>query len=119
MLASASADKLLAGSLFPQPPNSKPPLLQKNYEQINFARERGEYRATGHLLAGGNECPRVENFKADRRCASPSMRNSVELRALLFHRDVFFPEPASVSHLLALLVGVQGSTIGPARGNQN
>ena len=30
------------------------------------------------------------NFKADRRCASPPIRSSVELKALLFHRDVFF-----------------------------
>jgi hypothetical protein len=29
------------------------------------------------------------------------------------------PEPASVSHLLALRLGAQESSIGPARGNQN
>ncbi len=33
--------------------------------------------------------------------------------------EVSFPEPAAVSHLLALHRRAQESSIGPARGNQN
>jgi hypothetical protein len=48
---------------------------------------------------GGNQRSRVENSKANGRWASRSMSDLLELRALLFHRDVVFPEPAAASRV--------------------
>src|SRR5271166_2201597 len=63
MLASARAAKLTTGKLFSPRPNNKPPLLQKNDEQNNSWRQRGECRATRHLSAGGDERPRAEELQ--------------------------------------------------------
>jgi len=119
MQSSARAAKMLVARFFPRSPNDKPPLLQKNHEQINSRRRQGELCATRHLSARGNQRSRVQNSKADSRWASRSMRDPLELRALLFQWDVVFPEPASTGHLLALLVRVRLLAIVSAHDNQN